>query len=118
MTKTRTPSVSSVSSNRINVSIFSLGCKNKHDCSIESAVAVLLLAVLWYSLLRAVLRPMMRAVEFAGCIARDDLDADIEVESRDEVGRLLRSLRNMRDSLRNSAEKERRALAAAGLAAP
>ena len=74
-------------------------------------VIVLVVLVVWYFVRRAVLRPIEEAVGHAERIARGDLTVDIHSASKDETGKLLRSLALMRNGLadvvvrvRNSAE--------------
>jgi methyl-accepting chemotaxis protein-1 (serine sensor receptor) len=74
-------------------------------------VIVLVVLVVWYFVRRAVLHPIEVAVGHAERIARGDLTVEIHSASKDETGKLLRSLALMRNGLadvvvrvRNSAE--------------
>ena len=74
-------------------------------------VIVLVVLVVWFFVRRAVLHPIEVAVGHAERIARGDLTSEIHSASKDETGKLLRSLSLMRDGLadvvvrvRNSAE--------------
>ncbi len=48
---------------------------------------------------RGITRPVGRAAELARIVASGDLTADISVESKDETGHLMQSLKDMNDSL-------------------
>ena len=65
------------------------------------AVALGLLAAVysWYSLRRAIGRPLASALEHFEYISAGDLTHRVEVLSRDEMGQLMTGLANMRDSL-------------------
>ncbi len=66
---------------------------------ITVVVIVLVIAAVWYFVRRAVLLPIDSAVGHAERIAKGDLTAEIRSDSRDETGRLLRSLAAMNDGL-------------------
>ena len=61
------------------------------------------LQIFWYlvigKLIGNVTRPLQEAVDVADAVAKGDLTRNIEVQSRDEVGKLLQALRDMNDSL-------------------
>ena len=63
------------------------------------AAGVLLALVLAVSIIRSVTRPIQRAVEIADHIAAGDLTQRIEVNSRDETGRLLGAMQKMQSAL-------------------
>ncbi|NKE66170.1 HAMP domain-containing protein [Ramlibacter sp. RBP-2] len=66
---------------------------------VVGAAAVLLgLAVAW-TLTRAITRPLRRAVALAETVAAGDLTTTVAVDSRDETGQLLQSLKDMSGSL-------------------
>ncbi|MDA8454719.1 methyl-accepting chemotaxis protein [Acidovorax sp. GBBC 3334] len=69
------------------------------------ALAVALLLGVWVT--RSITRPVARAVEVARAVAAGDLTQRIEVQSRDEVGLLLESLREMNDSLQRVVSRVR-----------
>ncbi|OGO97770.1 MAG: hypothetical protein A3E00_13630 [Curvibacter sp. RIFCSPHIGHO2_12_FULL_63_18] len=50
---------------------------------------------------RSVTRPLLAAVHVTQRIAQGDLSTHVEPEAKDEVGRLMESLRSMQESLRN-----------------
>jgi methyl-accepting chemotaxis protein len=50
-------------------------------------------------LIRSISRPLEKAIDLAGSIAAGDLTQRIEVESRDETGRLMSALKDMNGSL-------------------
>jgi len=56
-------------------------------------------AVVGWMLVRAIVRPIERAVAIAGAVAQGDLTQTIEVTSNDETGRLLQALKDMNGSL-------------------
>jgi methyl-accepting chemotaxis protein len=56
-------------------------------------------AVFGLLLTRSITRPLARAVGLAQQVASGDLTADIEADSRDEVGELLAALKRMNESL-------------------
>jgi diguanylate cyclase (GGDEF)-like protein len=62
--------------------------------------AILLAAGIAWLLARATTRPLEELGEAAARIASGDLDATIEVRSRDEVGRLAETFNDMTDDLR------------------
>lgn len=69
---------------------------------VSSLCAALVLSWLLITLSRRMVRqPVERAVEVAQAIARGDLDGDIVVESKDEMGRLLAAMASMRERLRD-----------------
>jgi methyl-accepting chemotaxis protein len=55
--------------------------------------------ILAYVISRSIVRPLARAVEVAETVATGDLNADIRVESRDEMGQLMQALKNMNANL-------------------
>ncbi|SFE04932.1 methyl-accepting chemotaxis protein [Paracidovorax konjaci] len=69
------------------------------------ALVVALLLGVWVT--RSITRPVARAVEVARAVAAGDLTQRIEVQSRDEVGLLLESLREMNDSLQRVVSRVR-----------
>ncbi len=60
---------------------------------------VTLAGLLGWAIARAVSRPLQKATRVAGDIARGRLDNAISVDSRDEAGRLLESMRGMQEQL-------------------
>lgn len=56
--------------------------------------------LLGWRITRSVKRPIDRAIRIAERIAKGDLSSNVEVESQDEIGRLLISIRAMQDRLR------------------
>jgi methyl-accepting chemotaxis protein len=50
-------------------------------------------------LIRSISRPLEKAIDLAGSIAAGDLTQRIDVESRDETGRLMHALKDMNGSL-------------------
>ncbi|SHN39983.1 methyl-accepting chemotaxis protein-2, aspartate sensor receptor [Duganella sacchari] len=63
-------------------------------------ISLLLFAVVLFLLVRAVVsRPLSRATEAASRIAQGDLDVHLEINNKDEIGLVLRSLNNISDNL-------------------
>jgi methyl-accepting chemotaxis protein len=56
-------------------------------------------AIIGYWLVISITRPLNEAVHIAGCVAAGDLTQQITVESSNETGRLMQSLKDMNDSL-------------------
>ncbi|MCC1498115.1 response regulator [Alcanivorax sp. 1008] len=70
--------------------------------------AILLLALISFRVTRSIVQPIQYAVEVSGNIADGDWDKEIEVSSRDEAGRLLGAIRQMRDTLKTRRDEDRR----------
>ena len=70
-------------------------------CLAGLAFGLVMAALVGWLLIRAIVRPIERAVEIAGAVAAGDLTQKIEVDSRDETGRLLQALKDMNTSLVN-----------------
>ncbi|GAB3546901.1 methyl-accepting chemotaxis protein [Noviherbaspirillum agri] len=66
-----------------------------------------LAAIVGTWLVRAITRPLDKAVRVAGSIAAGDLTQHIDVSTNDETGRLMQALKNMNDSLVNIVSKVR-----------
>ena len=64
-----------------------------------SAIAVLFGGLAAFYLTRSITRPINRAVEMAARVAKGDLTSRIEVESGDEIGKLMQALKTMNDNL-------------------
>jgi methyl-accepting chemotaxis protein len=70
--------------------------------ALEAGVIVLIIAlVIWLVLRSAILRPFMQIQDFAGKVAGGDLTADIDVDRGDEVGRMVKTIRDMAQKLRS-----------------
>ncbi|MDE2387845.1 MAG: MCP four helix bundle domain-containing protein [Betaproteobacteria bacterium] len=63
------------------------------------AVGVLLAVLIGYLLVRAILGPLNKAIEAANRVASGDLTGHIEVNSTNEMGKLLQALKTMNDNL-------------------
>jgi nitrogen fixation/metabolism regulation signal transduction histidine kinase len=73
-------------------------------------ISLLLFAVVLFLLVRAVVsRPLARATEAASRIAQGDLDVHLEIDNKDEIGLVLRSLNNISDNLSGVVGQVRRA---------
>ena len=87
--------------------------------SIITAVAALVLSALMVHFLVSMLifRPLGKGVVFATAVAGGNLDENLDIKSKDEVGTLADALRNMvarlKDMIRTTEEKERQAHAEA-----
>ncbi len=68
-------------------------------CLAGLVFGLVMAALVGWLLIRAIVRPIERAVEIAGAVASGDLTQKIEVDSRDETGRLLQALKDMNASL-------------------
>jgi methyl-accepting chemotaxis protein-1 (serine sensor receptor) len=68
-------------------------------CLAGLVFGLVMAAIVGWLLVRAIVRPIERAVEIAGAVASGDLTQKIEVDSRDETGRLLQALKDMNASL-------------------
>jgi methyl-accepting chemotaxis protein len=68
---------------------------------IFSLLALLIGASAAYLVTKSIVRPLGNAVDVAGQIAKGDLTAQIEVESKDETGQLLAAMKNMVEKLKD-----------------
>jgi methyl-accepting chemotaxis protein-2 (aspartate sensor receptor) len=72
-------------------------------------VALVLFAGVLFVLVRSVVsRPLARATEAADRIANGDLDVHLEIDNKDEIGLVLRSLNNISDNLSSVVGQVRR----------
>jgi len=71
------------------------------------AVALVLGAVAVVSLIRSITRPLDEAVSMAQTVAAGDLRSEVEAQSADEIGDLLRALKLMQSNLANIVGKVR-----------
>ena len=72
---------------------------------LAAIVGVILLAI-FFSIKYWVVKPLSIAVQVAGNIASGDLENEIEVKSKDEVGEFLDALATMQSNLKNSIEHD------------
>jgi methyl-accepting chemotaxis protein len=72
--------------------------------------ALLAGALMAWLVTRSVTRPARAAVTVADAVAKGDLDCAIVADRRDEMGRLLASLKTMQDNLKARAESDRRTM--------
>ena len=63
------------------------------------AGALVLAALVAWSITRSITRPLGRALDVANTVAAGDLTSRIEVTTRDETGQLLQALKTMNESL-------------------
>ena len=68
---------------------------------VVSITAIILGALVVYLLAFFIVKPLLKSVEFAKSIARGDLNADLEVMQRDEVGVLANALKEMKETIRD-----------------
>jgi len=68
-------------------------------CLAGLAFGLVMAVVIGWVLVRAIVRPIERAVQIAGAVAAGDLTQHIEVDTRDETGRLLLALKEMNAAL-------------------
>ncbi|MCP4186028.1 MAG: HAMP domain-containing protein [Gammaproteobacteria bacterium] len=76
---------------------------------VEAVILLIALAVgIWFSRLvsRAITGPLAQAVETTNSIAEGRLDMPIQIESSDETGQLLESLKNMQSRLSTVIEQD------------
>ncbi|MGZ8320405.1 MAG: Tar ligand binding domain-containing protein, partial [Telluria sp.] len=68
-------------------------------CTAGVIFGLILAATIGTLLVRAIVRPLDRAVHFAEAVSAGDLSQRIEAGSRDEMGRLMNALQGMNDGL-------------------
>jgi len=68
-------------------------------CLAGLGFGLVMAAVVGWILVRAIVGPIERAVQIAGAVAAGDLTQHIEVDARDETGRLLLALKEMNTAL-------------------
>lgn len=71
----------------------------KRGTLIEALVILALAGLFIYFLIRVVVSPLLKAIHFADKIAGGDLNAKIEINQNDEVGKLAKALQNMLNHL-------------------
>ncbi len=79
---------------------------------LSALVAVIVVTVFGTVLTRSILGPIQTAVTVAKRVAEGDLTADVDYTRTDEVGELMRSLRQMNDSLNGVVQRVRAAVEA------
>ncbi|MBI4294259.1 MAG: HAMP domain-containing protein [Betaproteobacteria bacterium] len=90
-----------------------------YDKVVYALVGILILALLISAAIaifmsRVIVRPLVTATALAGRIAQGDLTGDIQARGKDEIGQLLRALKDMSDSLRHIVENVRSSAEAIG----
>ncbi len=58
------------------------------------------LTVLWF-VVRGIVKPLLKGVDFAKSVAQGDLSATLDVNQKDEVGMLAHALKEMKDRIRD-----------------
>ena len=92
--------------------------ENMRTSSITAVIALILSALMVHFLVSVLIfKPLGKGVVFASAVASGNLDENLDIRSRDEVGVLADALRNMvarlKDMIRTTEEKERHALSEA-----
>lgn len=64
-----------------------------------SALILIIGVVIALLIIRVITRPVNQTIQFAESISSGNLDAKIDVDSNDEIGRLIRALRKMKENL-------------------
>ncbi len=77
--------------------------------SLGGLLAVLLLLLATLTIRNWIVRPLQMAAEAAHRMARGDFEVHLQKRSRDELGRLIAALGQMRDALARRFEEDRRA---------
>lgn len=67
--------------------------------NIMTVVGLILAVLAGFLLMRAIIKPLNEAVTIANAVASGDLTTRIEVNSTNEMGRLLHALKSMNDNL-------------------
>lgn len=80
-------------------------------------IAILVGSLLAWFITRGITRPLLSAVNVAREVASGNLGIEVKVESRDQLGQLMLSLREMTESLRNTVRKVREGADSIALAA-
>ncbi|AMP10518.1 sensory box protein [Collimonas arenae] len=73
--------------------------KAHHWVSVLAAIAIAGVSYFWYSLYSGVIVPLRQAVRASQVMAGGDLTLDISTRRKDDLGQLLRSLRQLRVNL-------------------
>ena len=84
---------------------------------IISVIAIAAGCLIAWFITRSITRPLLSAVHVAREVASGNLDTDVKVESRDQLGQLMLSLQEMTESLRNTVRKVREGADSIALAA-
>lgn len=70
------------------------------------SVSIVMLLVMWW-IIRQSLQPVRSLTAAADAITQGDMDVEIDIHSRDEVGQLAQAFRTMTDSLAAMVQRER-----------
>lgn len=76
--------------------------RSVQDAVMMSAFTALIALGLFYIVRSSIISPLKSTVEFADKLASKDLDAEINIDTRDEIGVLAKSLETARSNLNNS----------------
>ena len=74
--------------------------------ALGAAILALAGAIAW-AISTSIMRPVARALEVANTVAAGDLTSRIDVDTRDEMGQLLRALKTMNESLARTVQTVR-----------
>ena len=84
---------------QIKAEIIAAAHDNSRNVQIITAVSVVIGILFAVIIVLSITRPIRRAMVLIGRIAQGDLTTEIEVNSRDEVGQLLQSVKSMAEKL-------------------
>ncbi|WP_081005652.1 methyl-accepting chemotaxis protein [Trabulsiella odontotermitis] len=84
---------------------------------ILGVIAIVVGSLMAWFITRGITRPLLSAVNVAREVASGNLGIDVKVESRDQLGQLMLSLREMTESLRNTVRRVREGADSIALAA-
>ncbi|MFN3715130.1 MAG: methyl-accepting chemotaxis protein [Thiobacillus sp.] len=82
-----------------------IGVRNAVIAAIIAGIAAAI--ALGFFMIRAIVRPLDEAVRVADAVAAGDLTRHISASSNDEIGRLMRALQHMNDSLTDTIQRVR-----------
>ncbi|MBT8338744.1 MAG: methyl-accepting chemotaxis protein [Desulfatitalea sp.] len=82
-----------------NDQMLTAAVKTRSGVTIFSILAIVVGVVLAFVIARGIVRPIKKSVAFASSVASGDLMATIDVNQKDEVGQLARTLKDMTQKL-------------------
>ncbi|MEG6549861.1 methyl-accepting chemotaxis protein [Desulfocurvibacter africanus] len=92
----------------------------KQSALVMSGIALFLMAIIWYLLNRIIISPVSACVDFAQHVTKGDLESNLEIKRKDELGALAAALGEMVKAIKTSLDEARNQRAEAqkqGLAA-
>lgn len=81
----------------------------RHINFLVALAVILVTAIIIVLLVQSITRPITTGVQFASSIANGDLTTTIDIRSQDEIGRLIKALRDMAAKLREMVTNVKRA---------